>query len=131
MSVAYNDNEIWNDGPDNLHPSNSHLAIKLTDAVKLRINDNDYYTPLSIYSIFRNTVNEKPNHPALGEKMFLKKFSVFNRFKFYLAYKVESRWISLSYLEYWKTCLKVAKSFIKVRFEIKTKFSFINFFLKA
>jgi hypothetical protein len=62
------ENTAWNSGPDELCPASSHISVNLTDAIKLRMTNNDYtdYKPISIYSIFRNTVQENGNHPALG-----------------------------------------------------------------
>ena len=61
-------NTVWNGGPEELCPANSYLSVNLTDAVKIRMTNNDYtdYKPISIYSVFRNTVQENGNHPALG-----------------------------------------------------------------
>lgn len=91
------DNE-WNNGPDNLCPAESYIAVNLTDSVKLRTNKTlaaDKQKPISIYSAFKKTVDTKPNHPAL-------------------AFKVKEYWIEMSYKEYWTTCIKAAKSFLKV-----------------
>lgn len=58
----------WNLGPDNLRPTNSYTSIKLTDPVKLRLDDEfSQLKPISIYTKFRNTVEEIPNYPAIGK----------------------------------------------------------------
>jgi hypothetical protein len=98
VSSTMVNSDQWNDGPDNLCPSESYVAVNLLDAVKLRLNSNlasDRQKPISIYSAFKKTVDTKPNHPAL-------------------SFKEKGYWIQMSYKEYWDTCIKAAKSFIKV-----------------
>jgi hypothetical protein len=92
-------NEEFNSGPDGLYPADSFTSTDLSKGVKLRLNDNtpSKYKPISIYTMFKNTVDKNPDHEAL-------------------AFKTEPNgpWCKFSYLEYWKTVNKAAKSFIKV-----------------
>ena len=92
-----NGQHVWDKGPDALIDSDLFIASKLDQAVKLRVKDADYkkYPPISIYSMFENTVKINPNHPAL-------------------VYKKTDSWVHLTYDGYWKMCVKAAKSFIKV-----------------
>ena len=89
----------WNLGPDELMPANSYYSCELATPVLLKSKENDAkkYPPISIYTMFKCTVDKKPHHPALGFKP-----------------KPEDPWHFFSYLEYWKMCVIAAKSFISV-----------------
>jgi long-chain-fatty-acid--CoA ligase ACSBG len=89
----------WTSGPDRLMPAASYISNKLDQPVKLRFSENDLkrYPPLSIYTIFKKTVDLKPDHDALAYKL-----------------TVDGPWLKFSYLEYWKMTHKVAKGFIKL-----------------
>lgn len=88
---------VWNEGPDQICPASSFIAVGLTDAVKLRMTNNDYtdYKPISIYSIFKKTVQEKGSHPALGivsERERENKNNPINTLKsIYLLLSIQSR----------------------------------------
>lgn len=59
---------VWCNGPDNLCPTDLQFATKLDDAIKVRFasdNSDKKYKPISIYSVFANTVKKNPNHYAL------------------------------------------------------------------
>ena len=89
----------WKSGPDELMLADSFYSNKLNIPVKLRSNgiDAKKYPVMSIYSVFKKTVDQQPNHHAL-------------------VYKGDnSSYIYLTYNEYWKKCTMAAKSFIKVR----------------
>jgi hypothetical protein len=89
----------WESGPDELMLANSFYSNKLNIPVKLRSNEIDAkkYPVMSIYTVFKKTVNQQPNHHAL-------------------VYKGDnSSYIYLTYNEYWKKCTTAAKSFIKVK----------------
>jgi hypothetical protein len=60
---------LCNSGPDSLAPADSFIASKLTDSVRLRIDDilDPTYAPISIYTAFKNTTEKNPSHPALGK----------------------------------------------------------------
>jgi hypothetical protein len=90
----------WASGPDNICPSTSFRSNKLNQPVKLCLSelDSNKFPPLSIYTIFKRTVNQRTDYPALA----FKKSNDDPNFTF------------LSYSEYWKVCQKAAKSFIKV-----------------
>jgi hypothetical protein len=64
--------DMWNGGPDCLAPAESFIASALKDAVKLRLDESldASYTPISIYSAFKNTTEKNPNHPALGNLVY-------------------------------------------------------------
>jgi hypothetical protein len=91
--------QSWNQGPDKIIPSDALFVNKLNQAYKLRIEDLDgkIVPPISIYTMFKRSVDQKPNHDAL----------VFKN-------SPDGGWIRFSLLEYWKICRKAAKSFIKV-----------------
>lgn len=93
-------NQEWTNGPDNICQADSYIATRLNQPVKLRITEPDRkkFPPLSVYTIFRQTVMQRPDHPALAFKKNID----------------EERFTMISYLEYWKTSHKAAKSFIKV-----------------
>jgi hypothetical protein len=58
----------WNSGPDTLYPANSFISTKLNEGVLLRSNDDIIQIkPISIYTKFKNVVDEIPMYPALGE----------------------------------------------------------------
>lgn len=61
-----------NEGPDKLIETSSYISTKLTDAVKLRSGAVEHgltqVKPISIYSIFQNTVEKAPDKIALGIK---------------------------------------------------------------
>jgi hypothetical protein len=59
----------WQNGPDKIHPAKSFTSTRLDEAVKLRVT-NHLMTPVSIYSIFKKTVERHPDKTALGK--FLK-----------------------------------------------------------
>ena len=59
MSSSLNSDLLnWNQGPDALIPSESYTTCELSKAVKLRLGENDskLYPPISIYTMFKNTV---------------------------------------------------------------------------
>lgn len=92
-------NQSWNQGPDKIIPTDSVFVNKLNQASKIRLDelDSKIVPPLSIYTMFKRSVDQKPNHDAL----------VFKN-------TPDGEWIRFSLLEYWKICRKAAKSFIKV-----------------
>jgi hypothetical protein len=89
----------WSDGPDKLIPTNEYTTTKLSGFVKLRSSDRDMsmFPPISIYTMFKGTVEKKPHHCAMSFKPDKTK-----------------PWVNFSYEEYWKISHKAAKSFIKV-----------------
>jgi hypothetical protein len=91
--------QSWNQGPDKIISTDSEFVSKLNQACKIRLDDLDskIVPPLSIYTMFKRTVDQKPNHDAL----------VFKN-------NPNGEWIRFSMLEYWRICRKAAKSFIKV-----------------
>jgi hypothetical protein len=93
------ENVLWSAGPDKLMPAESFISNRLDQPVKLRLGEADAkkYPPISIFTAFKKTVDQRPDHDAL-------------------CYKIdpEGQWLRFSYLEYWKMCHKAAKSFIKV-----------------
>lgn len=102
-------NGEWNQGPDNLMPADSYFSKKLDQPVLLRSKDIDKakYPIISIYTAFKQTVDKNPSFPAL-------------------AHKIDNQWVYFTYEEYWKMCIKAAKSFIKVL--ISKRFSRNKFF---
>ncbi len=86
---------------DRLAPCDSFTTSDITKGVKLRMTDTDakLYPPITIYSMFRKTVDERPNHPALGYKTISDTNGTFT---------------IMNFSEYFKVCHRVAKSFIKV-----------------
>lgn len=98
----------WTGGPDKLCPAESYFATRLDEAVSLRYTEPDLkkFPPLSVYSIFKQTVSQRPDHPALAFKKS----------------GDDDRFTMLSYLEYWRVAHKAAKSFIKVPFSISLDF---------
>jgi hypothetical protein len=69
-NVAYD----WRLGPDNLHPAHAYTAIKLDEAVKLRIDSHVVKVdkqsvecpPISIFTKFKMIVESGPDNIALG-----------------------------------------------------------------
>lgn len=105
---------LWQRGPDEIMPAESFYSTTLSEPVNLRLNDNEIqeYPPMSIYTMFKKTVDQNPNQDAL-------------------AFKPNDKgdWAKFTYLEYWKMCNKAAKSFIKVCFKFNKLFSSLGFFL--
>ena len=89
----------FHSGPDGLYPADSFISTDLSKGVKLRLNESNAikYKPMSIYTMFKNTVDKNPDHEALAFKTH-----------------PNGPWCKFSYLEYWKAANKAAKSFIKV-----------------
>ena len=87
------------EGPDQLCAANSIYSHSLASPVLLRSKpvDINKFPPMSLYTIFTNTVSSMPHHNALG-------------------YKKNDLWCFITYREYFKICIKAAKSFIKVRY---------------
>jgi hypothetical protein len=87
-------------GPDMLVEAHSFTSSKLNQAVRLRIGEVDWnrYVPISIYSLFKKTVDKKPEHKAICFK----------------SSNAQREWAYFTYEEYFKICNKAAKSFIKV-----------------
>ena len=102
----------WCAGPDMLIPADSYQTFKLDGAVKLRLDAKNeaQFTPISIYTMFKRTVDAKPNHPAL-------------------AYQLESdgEWFEYSYMDYWVLCHKAARSFIKLGVNISECIGIVGF----
>jgi hypothetical protein len=98
-TMAMESGNAWNFGPDKIMPAQSYTSNKLDQPVKLKIGELDqkHYPPISIYSAFEKTVKARPDFPALAYKP-----------------KAGDPWAYFSYSEYWKICIKAAKSFIKV-----------------
>jgi hypothetical protein len=90
-------------GPDMLVETHSFISSKLNQAVRLRIGEVDAYkyVPISIYSLFKKTVEKKPDHKAICFK----------------SSNAQKEWAYFTYEEYFKICNKAAKSFIKVFYE--------------
>lgn len=90
---------LWSGGPDQLIPTDSLTSSQLDKPVKLRFSEADVkkFPPISLYSVFKKTVDTRPDHDAL-------------------VYRASAKdpWLKFSYLEYWKACHKAAKSFIKL-----------------
>ncbi len=97
MTRPLSPTEVWTHGPDEIMPAKDYFSSRLDEPVKLRIKDTNSteYKPLSVYTIFEQTVNKRPNHPAL-------------------CYKQQDKWLKFTYKEYFEICRKAAKSFIKV-----------------
>lgn len=93
----------WTNGPDKLCPAESYFATRLDEAVSLRYTEPDLkkFPPLSVYTIFKQTVSQRPDHPALAFKKS----------------GDDDHFTMLSYLEYWRVAHKAAKSFIKLGLE--------------
>jgi long-subunit acyl-CoA synthetase (AMP-forming) len=92
---------------DVILPADSYTTTSLDKPVKLRINDkNDHIKPISIYNLFHEMYSKNPSHLAL-------------------AYKPDKTkpWVEFSYEQYWNSCIKVAKSLIKV--DILNNFKFL------
>ena len=101
-------NQSWNQGPDKIIPTDAVFVNKLNQAYKLRTDELDgkIVPPISIYTMFKRSVEQKPNHDAL----------VFKN-------TPDGEWVRFSLLEYWKICRKAAKSFLKViRFDFTQKY---------
>ena len=84
-------------GPDQLCAASSMYSSDLNVPVSLRsnLNDRTKYLPISIYTMFKKTVDLRPDQKAL-------------------AYQVAGTWCFYSYKDYWRLCIKSAKSFIKL-----------------
>ena len=90
-------NGEWDLGPDTLMPAESFYSSRLDVPVILKSKDVDKtkYPIYSIYTVFKQTVTQRPDFPALAQK-------------------INNEWFYYSYDSYWKLCHKAAKSFIKV-----------------
>ena len=89
---------VWNLGPDALIPAENYHATRLDQPIKLRLSKNNSgtkYPPMSIYTMFKKTVDKYPQTVAL-------------------AYKKDTSWIKINFQEYFDMCKKAAKSFIHV-----------------
>ena len=84
-------------GPDELCMADSLYSDSLSKAVLLRSKSVDQakFPSMSIYTMLKQTVDARQNQNAI-------------------AYKSNEIWYYFTYLEYWKMCMKAAKSFIKV-----------------
>ena len=93
-------------------PAESFISTKLNQPVKLRMSESDLnkYSPISIYTMFKKTVDTRPDHDALAFKS-----------------SPNAQWAKLSYLEYWRTTHKAAKSFIKLGLECNECVSIVGF----
>ena len=87
-------------GPDTVLHATSFTSYKLSQPVILKLGEIDAkkYPPLSVYSMFKNTVDLSPHHNALAFK----------------TSNPQTKWAYFTYEEYWKICNRAAKSFIKV-----------------
>lgn len=52
--------------PDKLAKADSFISTKLSEPVKIRFDDNNF-KPTTVYSVFKNTVNDHGNKYALSE----------------------------------------------------------------
>lgn len=97
-------------GPDQLCAANSLYSSDLSAPVLLRsnLNDRTKYLPISIYTMFKKTVDSRPDHRAL-------------------AYQIDGSWCFYSYKEYWNLCIKAAKSLIKLGLKPSECVSIIGF----
>jgi hypothetical protein len=90
----------WLLGPDKVCPTECVYSCTLNEPVRLKASQDELKKdpPVSIFTFFKRTVEANPDYPALAFKLKAgdKKFT------------------KVSYLNYWKTCLKASKSFIKV-----------------
>lgn len=87
---------------DKLADADSFTSSDLSKAVKLRGDESSFekYPPLTVYTMFKQTVEQGPEAPAL-------------------AFKPRSdpnspSWIYINYAEYFEICKKAAKSFISL-----------------
>ena len=60
--------------------------------------------PVTVSQMFEKTVEQYPDHPAL-------------------SYKEEGEWKTVTYKQYYNTCIATAKSFLKVSLCIPMHFS--------
>jgi long-chain-fatty-acid--CoA ligase ACSBG len=99
---------------DTLAPYESFTTSDITKGVKLRMTDTDakLFPPITIYSMFRKTVDERPNHPALGFKTLSDTNGTFT---------------IMTFSEYFKMCHRVAKSFIKLGLNVNECVAIIGF----
>ncbi|RNA00070.1 long-chain-fatty-acid-- ligase ACSBG2 [Brachionus plicatilis] len=88
--------DVWKDGPDTLCPADSYFSSSLDQPVLLR-QGTDKYKPMSIYTMFKNLIDENPFHYALAYKKNL-----------------NDDWIKITFNDYWKMCHRAAKSFIQL-----------------
>ncbi len=93
-SLIYYQNPV---GPDQLCAADSIYSNRLDKPVLLRSKpvDSKKFPPMSLYTMFKNTVDKGPNNKAI-------------------AYKSNGVWCYFTYTEYFNICIKAAKSFIKV-----------------
>ena len=91
---------VWNEGPDKHIPCDNYIATRLDQPVKLRVRkeEEDMYPSMSLYSMFKKTVELKPDHEAIAFKLN----------------PDDSYWTKWTFFEYWNICEKASKSFIKV-----------------
>jgi long-chain-fatty-acid--CoA ligase ACSBG len=87
---------------DRLAPADSFTSSDLSKAVKLRGDESilEKYPPITIYTMFKQTVEQNPEAKALAFKPRSDPNS--------------TSWIYLNYSEYFEICKNAAKSFISL-----------------
>jgi len=94
------ESEPRNEGPNDIAPADSLWAVKRDDAVKLRMSETGprAYRPLSVTTVFQETVGRYPEHLAL-------------------AAKVNGAWRSWTYRAYYADVWRAAKALIELGLE--------------
>jgi long-chain-fatty-acid--CoA ligase ACSBG len=108
--VAHTNAYEWNSGPDELMPSDSFYSSKLNISVKLRSKETDKnkFPIKSIYTTFKKTVQDRPDHPAI-------------------AFKNNDTWNYFNYADYWRICNQASRSFIKIGLEPNSVVTILGF----
>jgi long-chain-fatty-acid--CoA ligase ACSBG len=100
-------------GPDFALPTDEWYSTSLRDPVKLRISEaNKRFEPMSIYTMFKNTVDERPDFRALAYKK---------------SSDPKGPWQYVTFAEYWANVHTAAKSFIKLGFEAHQTVGILGF----
>jgi len=91
------DNGIIYGGPDTLHHATSFMTWNRDEAVRLRVEKDgpSAEEPVSIITVFRNVVENYPDHNAL-------------------ATQVDGEWQMITFREYYNCVIMAAKSLIKL-----------------
>jgi hypothetical protein len=96
---------------DGLLPATSFTSTSLDKGVKLRLTEEtSKYKPITVYDMFSETVNKRPDALALAFKS-----------------KNDPDWNKITFKQYWEICRNAAKSFIKLGLNVNQCVGIIGF----
>ncbi|XP_021368675.1 long-chain-fatty-acid--CoA ligase ACSBG2-like isoform X2 [Mizuhopecten yessoensis] len=99
--ITVNGSTLKRSSIDDLLPATAQYTTSREDAVKLRMDDTGpgVMKPLTVHTVFKNTVDKAPNTIALGVKR-------------------DGAWVKWTYKQYYDDVRRVAKGFIKLGLEL-------------